>query len=232
MTKTTKLLRTFACAGVVAALSACRPTASLETRTFQVNSLQPHEVAELVEPYVDREREGMPGAISVIDGAMTVRETPDNLARIERVLAEFDRPRADMRLHFQLIEADGFTDSDPRIADVEEQLRQLFQFRGYRLAGEATVTATDGAEVVQALRASDGLYEIQGRVYRIGGGQTRLEEVRLVSENGFHLATSVNIRAGQTIVLGSAPKQGSSATLFLTVRAELGEPAGDDGDAA
>jgi hypothetical protein len=235
MTKTTTLRalgRTLALAGTLGTLAACRPDPSLETQTFRVNTLQPHEVAELIAPYVDGNREGAPGAVSVIDGALTVRETADNLSRIERVLAEFDRPRPDMRLHFQLIEADGFTDSDPRIADVEDQLRQLFQFRGYRLAGEATVTATDRAEIVQALRASDGMYEIQSNVYRIGGGQTRLEGVRLVSENGFHLETSVNIRAGQTIVLGSAPKEGSSATLFLTVRAEQGDAAPDDGGAA
>jgi hypothetical protein len=36
------------------------------------------------------------------------------------------------------------------------------------------------------------------------------------------LQTTVNIRPGQTLVLGSSPKDGSTATLFLAVRADLG----------
>ena len=55
--------------------------------------------------------------------------------------------------------------------------------------------------------------------------------MNLSSQNGFQLGTSVNIRPGQTIVLGSAPKEGSTATLFLTVRAEQSDSVGDDGAA-
>ncbi len=146
-------------------IAACEMTPDLETRTFAVQHLQPHEVGDLIDPYVYGEREGAPGALSVIEGAVTIRETADNLAQIERVLAQFDQARPDVRLHFQLIEADGFTESDPRIAQVEDQLRRLFPFQGYRLAGEATVTATDVTEFEQGLRASDGLFLIRGTVY-------------------------------------------------------------------
>jgi hypothetical protein len=217
MRTTTKTLTVGALSLLIAA---CEMTPDLETRTFAVQHLQPHEVGELIDPYVYGEREGAPGALSVIEGAVTIRETADNLAQIERVLAQFDQARPDVRLHFQLIEADGFTESDPRIAQVEDQLRRLFPFQGYRLAGEATVTATDVTEFEQGLRASDGLFLIRGTVYRAGEEVTRLESVSLTSEDGWRLETSVNVRAGQTIVLGSSPKEGSSATLFLTVRAE------------
>ena len=73
---------------------------------------------------------------------------------------------------------------------------------------------------IPGLRASDGLFLIRGTVYRAGEEVTRLESVSLTSEDGWRLETSVNVRAGQTIVLGSSPQEGSSATLFLTVRAE------------
>ena len=233
MTKKTKWLRVLVLALALPALAGCAFAPTLETRTFAVNSLTPSEVAELVDPYVYGDREGAPGAVSVIDGALTVRETPDNLARIERVLQEFDRPRGDLRLRFQLIEADGFTDSDPRIADVEDQLRGLFHFRGYRLAGEATLTVADGAEVSQRMQASDGFYSVTGRIYRVGGDQARLENMELLGEDAYHLSTSVNIRPGQTVVLGSAARAGSSATLLLTARAESAQAGGaDDGGAA
>lgn len=209
-----------ALAATVMFLSGCDMGPRLETRTFRLEHLQSHEASELIDPYVYGAREGNPGAISVIEGAITVRETRDNLEQIERVLVEFDEPRADIRLRFQLIEANGFTESDPRIAEVEEELRKLFQFRGYRLAGEATVTATDVTEISQRLRASDVLYEITGTVFRIGPDVTRLDGISLWSPDGPRLQTTVNIRSGQTIVLGSSPKAGSAATLFLTVQAQ------------
>lgn len=204
-------------------LVACDMGLRLETRTFRVENLEAHEVSALIDPYVYGSRESNPGAMSVLDGAITVRETSDNLDRIASVLSEFDQPQPDVRLHFQLIEADGFTDSDPRIAQVEDELRKLFQFQGYRLAGEATVTATHAAEFRQGLRSSDELFELRGALYRAGGQAVRLSEVSLTGEDGWSLETSVNIRPGQTIVLGSQPKGQSGATLFLTVRAQAEE---------
>jgi len=201
-------------------LAGCDMGPRLETRTFRLDHMRSHEAVNLIDPYVYGEREGSPGAVSAIEGAITVRETSDNLDQIARVLAEYDETRPAIRLHFQLIEADGFTESDPQIAEVEEQLRKLFQFTGYRLAGEATLTASDMTEIGQQMRSTDGIYEITGEVYRLGPDVTRLEGISLWSERGTRMETSVNIRSGQTMVLGSSPKDGSSATLFLTVRAE------------
>jgi hypothetical protein len=71
------------------------------------------------------------------------------------------------------------------------------------------------------MRASDRSYNITAEVYQLSPGVIRLEEVTLWSEDGgASLQTTVSIRPGQTLVLGSAPKDGSTATLLLTVRAE------------
>jgi hypothetical protein len=216
-TTTCTRLCSLALAGL--ALAACDlGSPALETRTFRVQHMNAGEAARLVDPYVYGEREGRPGAVSVVDGALTVRETRDNLDEIERVLAEYDVPRPDIRLHFQLIEADGFTEADPRIADVEDELRKLFRFQGYRLAGEATVVAADFANVEQLIRAGDDLYSLNANVSRVGPDATRLQDVSLVGR-GVQLTTSMNVRPGQTVVLGSSPRSGDTATLFLTVRA-------------
>lgn len=227
---TTTRIRALALTGLgltTLALGACeRGTPRLETRTFRVENMRADEAAQMVEPYVYAERqEGPGGQISVVQGAITVRETSDNLEQIERVLAEFDVPRADIRLHFQLIEADGFTGSDPSIADVEEELRKLFRFQGYRLAGEATVVAADLAVIDQLIRAGDASYSLTAYVQRVGPDATRLEGVSLEGRN-VQLGTSVNVREGQTVVLGSSPQADGGATLFLTVRA-LGPVGGE-----
>ncbi len=200
---------------------------NLEVRTFALENLQSQAAVQLIEPYVYGDREGAPGTLSSTTGAISVRETPDNLDKIARVLAEFDNVRADVRLHFQLIEADGFTDTDERISAVEVELRKVFQFRGYRLAAEAFVTATDGSDIGQLMQGADEIYEITGHVNWVGPGTVRLSGVRLSAQSsGRGLETTVNIRPGQTLILGSSPKDGSTATLLLTVRAEAADDAG------
>jgi hypothetical protein len=195
----------------------------LETRTFALEHIPGHEAQTLVTPYVYADREGRwggPGEIAATADALTVRETRDNLERIAGVLAELDRPRPDVRLRFQLIEADGAAGRDPRIADVEEELRRLFQFRGYRLLGEALVSAADRSEIMQDLLGGETRYRIHAEVMRAAPGTLRLQDVALVSADAEHLRTTMNVRIGQTIVLGSSPREGASSTLLLTVTAE------------
>ena len=205
--------------------AACSATPDLEVRTFELEHRSGHEAGELIRPYVYDDREGAPGTVSMVDRAITVRETRDNLEQIARALADFDQPFPDTRLRFQLIEADGFTESDPRIADVEDELRKVFQFRGYRLAGEAIVAVTSGSEVEQRLRTEDGMYLITGEIDQISPTGLRVREAALWSEaSGQVLRTTVNIRPGQTLVLGTSPKEGSTATLLLALRAETVPP--------
>jgi len=199
-------------------LAACQQQPKLETRTFPLQNLEAYEAEALIDPYVYGDREGAPGTLSQSSRAITVRETRDNLDQIARVLAEYDVPRPDVRLHFQLIEADGFTGRDERITAVEDELRRIFQFAGYRLAGEAFVAVTDGSEVEQDL-GSDHM--VRTRVFFAGPGTIRLDGVHLwAHEGGDRLTTTVNIRPGQTLVLGSASRAGEDVTLLLTVRAE------------
>jgi hypothetical protein len=200
--------------------TACERAPRLETRTFAVNNLAPHQVEALVGPYVFADRPTTPGVMSPGDNTLTVRETPDNLDKIARVLEEYDRARPDVRLRFQVIEADGFEGSDAAIADVEAELRKLFQFRGYRLAAQAMLTVTDGSDISQRLSGADGVYLISGVAEWRSGGATALRIELWRGQRDVLLETSVNVRPGQTLVLGTSPKEGSTATLLLTVHAE------------
>lgn len=208
---------------VLVTLAAC-DRGRLEVRTFELSHLGSGEALELIRPYVYTERRNAPGAATTIDGALSVRELPENLERIAAVLAEFDEARRDVELYFQLIEADGFSGSDPRIADVEAELREVFQFQGYRLVAEAFALASDGSELLQRMRAADTMYAITGRVFATTPSSVVLDEITLWDEAGSdqHLRTTVTLQRGQTLVLGASPKPGSSATLLLTVRAEDG----------
>ena len=197
---------------------------TLDTRTFELRYLLGEEASNIIGPYVFADRPKAPGQMSFVDDAITVRETPDNLDKIARVLSQFDRPTLSVRLHFQIIQADGAVRSDPAIAEVEAALRKLFRFRGYRLAGEAVVSGTEYSEVSQEVAGEGGPYTIFARIREVRGsadsGVVRLE-AHLRAGTGGELQTTVSLRAGQTAVLGNARLSGTGGTVILTVRPEL-----------
>lgn len=228
--KTTKAMG--GAALLLMALTSCGRGPELDTRTFALTHLDPFEAQSLIAPYVYGDRAEAAGAISVASGAITVRETPDNLQKIERVIAQYDVERPGIQLHFQLIQAfqtipaAEAMPTDPRIGTVEAELRKLFQFQGYRLAGEAVVYALDGSEISQTLSGAKmpaGVaqeYMVEARVRRGPENGLRLEDVSLYSTGGRKLRTTVNVRPGQTLVLGSSSMEGTTGTFFLTVTAE------------
>jgi hypothetical protein len=164
---------------------------------------------------------------SVVDGKLTVRETRDNLMRIEEVLLEFDRPTPVVRLTFQIIEANGSTETDPQIAEVEEALRKLFRFDGYRLVGEVMVHGTEGNEVFQEFDVPDlGPSAIAATIRDVrtdsSGGSVQLE-MRFHAGSRTVFGTTVRVRAGQTAVLGRTPSAVGSQNIILAVKTELQE---------
>ena len=192
----------------------------LEVRTFTVEAAedQLQGVRALIEPYVYNDRPDAPGSMSVALGSITVRETPDNLDRIARVIADLDlskTPSPSYRLIFQLIEANGSADSDPTIADVVAELRNSLKFDGYRLKGQAHIALTPSASFSQRLQTDSDEYSLGGEFAEVASGQVL--RIDLAQRNHRLLNTTVGIRPDQILVLGSVPAQ-DSATLLLVVR--------------
>lgn len=231
---------------VTATVAACQPGApELDTRTFGLQHLDGGTAEVILMPYVYTDRETSPGMMTAAAGAVTIRETPDNLARIERVLEEMDRAAPEVLLRFQVIEANGPGEPDPAIADVEAELRELFRFEGYRLVGEAVVSpGQSGSFQTSVLGADDGWRIVGNRVEggtRVGsfaggdrpgsssaGRRIRLDDIMLLRESGLGevaLRSSVTVRPGQTLVLGSARPEGEGrGAIILTVHAEVANP--------
>lgn len=193
----------------------------MEVRTFQVETTDEAQLASvgtLIQPYVYKERPDAPGSMAIAAGAITVRETPDNLDQIARVLAELDlspTPAPSFRLQFQLVEANGASESDPVIADVVEELRKTLRFDGYSLVGEAHIAVTPHSSFRQRLQTAGTEYHINGTLaeYEFGYVLT----VDLDDARRSNLQTNVGIRPNQTLVLGSVSAE-DSAVLFAVVR--------------
>jgi hypothetical protein len=203
----------------------CDRTPELDVQTFNLENRSGYEAAELIGPYIYNDREGAPGSMSALPNAISVRETPDNLEKIARVLSEFDQPIPPIRLRFQLIEADSFTEEDPAIAEVVQELRSLFRFEGYRLLGEALVTLAGGTmgtqDFTQRFLGTDETFQIESEVYMERPGAVRLNPITLWDRGGDRLLeTSVNVALGQTVVIGGGKAAGGERSFILTVRAE------------
>lgn len=204
--------------------TACDLGTKLEVRTFPVEATddaQLESVGALIEPYVYKDRPDTPGSMSLAAGAITVRETPDNLDQIARVLAQLDlsaEATSSFRLHFRLVEANGVSESDPVIADVVGELRKALRFDGYSLVGEAQIAVKPDAGFDQVLQTAADEYHIDGSFAQTGFGHVlsvgltrpRSSTRRLI------LQTKVGIRPNQTLVLGSVPVE-DAATLFAVV---------------
>ena len=231
MTRSTFL---FALMGMALLLSACEGFGGpkLDVQTFNLEYRAGYEAAELIGPYVFTDREANPGTMSATEDALTVRETRDNLEKIQRVLDQFDQPIPGIRLYFQLIEADSFQEEDPAIAEVVEELRGLFRYQGYRLLGEAVVPVAGGnrgrQQFSQGFLGVENPIKVEASVNFLRTGNIRLDPVELSDTWDKLMTTSVIISPGQTIVLGGVQartemidgRRSGRTVLILTVRAE------------
>jgi hypothetical protein len=215
---------TFVFVSALVVIAACGGP-RLDTRTFQLKNLYGAEAARLLGPYVFTDRKDAPGAMSYVEGSITVRETPDNLDKIARVLAQLDRPEPSVQLHFQIIEADGAPARDPAIADIESALRKLFRFKGYRLIAEATAGGIEGSRVRQQISGAGGPYVIDAHILEVHGSgdsaSVRLQTELYAPKLGPVLTTTVTLASGQAGVLGNAQMNVNQGTLILVVRPEI-----------
>jgi len=206
----------------VLGIGACDGGVNLETATFELQYMNPSEAVEMIAPYVYPEREGAAGVVTHFSTGVTVRETAENLRRIQGVLEQYDVPTPAVRLYFQLIEADGFEGTDARIADVRAALEELFRFDGYRLLAEPQMAAMEGSGSSQVIVEDAKEYWLQARVEDVRGRGDKSSVVLSVELNGGdkRIQTAMAVPAGETVVLGSSKGYGES-TLILTVRPEL-----------
>jgi hypothetical protein len=225
---------------IAATLVACGRSQQLASRTFTLEYLDAQEAADVILNEVPgtnlsvsfRAREGDGGPVGDHGRTITVRDTPANLEQIARVLAEFDQ-RPLVRLHFQLIQADGAARPDSAIADVVAELRKLFRYTGYTLLAQAVVVGSQGSHIEQVVsQGSDrgpGLSSYEQWIIsaNIDAVRARAESGSVVLRVGVRnpsyggLETALNARVGQTIVVGNAQLTSRGGTTILTVRPEF-----------
>ena len=199
-------------AAIVAFAGCDRADRGMETKTFVIARLTQEEALELLTPYI---REG--GRLSGKSHLITVREKPDRMAVIEDLLKKYDGGGVvqDIAMRLQVVEANGFTARDSAIADIEQTLREMFKYRGYRLAGEALVRAREGSQFEQHVSG----YKITGTMGRLLAERGPIM-ITLWDKTGSRqlLSSTVTATMNKPVVLGQSSDGGA---IILIIRPTL-----------
>lgn len=216
---------------VVRAFTRLATAPDLETRTFALAHLSESAAVALITPYVYGDRPGAPGTFNYAASALSVRETPDNLDKIARMLGEFDvatKPPS-YRLHFQVVAANGDESTDPRLAPVEAELRKVFRFDGYSLVGEGFVTvSTGGFDLSITPDGEPDFYHVDGTIYGTTVLSLAIKGPSIPNAAGMstggQVRTRLGFRPGQTLVLGSMPAPDKTVFIVVHVAEVNGDP--------
>src|SRR5688572_279900 len=192
----------------------------METRRIMLTHISAGDAHMAIEPYFGDAKVMVRQTDA--PSALTISGSREKVEQIAQLLKQLDQPPPKVQLRFQIVEADGFTTRDSAIADVEAALRELFRFRGYRLATEAMISGQAGNVLEQTVLLRDQIpvtltVEVPS-IRRTGDAAAVEMRIMMSVGNTKALTTAVTVPNGQTVVLGSARPLPNIGTLILVVR--------------
>lgn len=171
------------------------------------------------------------GSVSIQPGANTlvVTDKADNVERITKAVNDYDVPSRTFKLEIRLVAAGRVAGTPPAVPDdlreVSTKLAGVLRFNSFEKIGEIVVSGREGDAIK---RDVDGIYHADFTVgeYDPVTGSVQLSDFRLGryqqtaagrKELSDLLKTSLNLRIGQTVVLGASKLPESNRALMLIV---------------
>jgi Bacterial type II/III secretion system short domain len=195
---------------------------NLTVRTFQFKHKQADKAAAVIKPLMSAE-----GSMSIQPSAnsLVVTELPENLKKIAAALAQFDAPAQQLNLSIRLVGASrGSADEahvDPVLSDVESKLA-LLRYNVLEYIGGANASGREGEPGVVQLNG----YRADFRFgeYDPASDSVKLSEFRLSKLEGDQLSpmlkTTLNLKIGQTVIIGATKQPNSNRALMIVVTAQ------------
>lgn len=195
----------------------------LSVQTFQFKHKQAEKAAGAIKALL-----GPEGSISMqaSSNALVVSDAPENLKKIAAALAEFDQPAQQFRLSIRLVSAGrGAANEQPRVPselrDIAPKL-QLLRYTQLENAGSAEVVGKEGEPGIVSMsgyRADFNFGE-----YDQASDSIKVSDFKLLRAEGDTLTpmlkTTLNLRLGQTVILGATKQPNSSRALMIVVTAK------------
>ena len=194
---------------------------SLVSRAFELQHKDPQRVIETIQGLLSRD-----GSYSIQPARQTivVTDTPANIEKVAGILAELDVPARSYTLQLTLVSASRSTNPPQVPADLVEiskKLSGVLRFNTFEKLGSTIARGNEGTSMSLAI---DGYHAAFGfGQYDPLSQSLKVEDFRLDrtkdSTGSPLIRTSLNLRVGQTVVLGASrqPESGKALMIVLLV---------------
>jgi len=202
---------------------AAAPAGALTARSFEIHYKDVEKAAAMIKPLLSED-----GSYSVqpSKNALVVTDTEENLDKIAGALAKYDAPPRHFVLKLTLVAASRSDSPAPVPDDLREISRKLsgvLRYNSFEKLGGITAQGKEGDDVVldfdPGYRATFhfGEYDPVTGTVRLDG--FRLDRVQPSSSDGGDsvMRTSLNLKIGQTIVVGASRKPTATRALMLVL---------------
>lgn len=193
---------------------------TLTSKTFVFKHKQADKAANVIKGILSAE-----GSMSIQPAAnsLVVTDLPENLKKIATALTTFDAPAQAMQLSIRLVSASKGAENrvDPALADVASKLA-LLRYNVLESVGAAQANGKEG---------EPGVVSIQGyrADFRFGEYDPASDSVKIVDFKLFRaegdqlaplLKTTLNVKLGQTVIIGATRDPKSQRALMIVVTAQ------------
>ena len=198
---------------------------ALTVRTYQFKYKDADKAAAAIKALMSAE-----GSLSIQPAAnsLVVTDHPDNLKQIAAALATFDAPAQAFKLSVRLIAA-AKLEGSPRVPDELRDVAPKLAMLRYNSFEDLGSIEVEGHEGEPGLVDMQTGYRADFRIgeYDPASDSVKVNDFRLSKLQGAHkdelaqlLKTSLNLKLGQTVILGASKASGSQKALMLVLVAK------------
>lgn len=195
---------------------------ALTVRTYQFKYKDADRAAAAIKALMSAE-----GSLSIQPSAnsLVVTDHPDNLKQISAALAAFDAPAQAFKLTVRLISA-AKLEGSPRVPDELRDVAPKLAMLRYNSFEDLGTIEVEGHEGESGLVDMQSGYRADFRIgeYDPASDSVKVNDFRLSKLQGVHkdelaqlLKTSLNLKLGQTVILGASKASGSQRALMLVI---------------
>jgi hypothetical protein len=193
---------------------------TLTAKTFVFKHKQADKAANVIKGILSAE-----GTMSIQPAAnsLVVTDLPENMKKIAAALAAFDAPAQALQLSIRLVSASRGAENkvDPDVADVASKLAVL-RYNVLESVGGAKASGREGEPgmlTIDGYRADFKFGE-----YDPASDSVQVVDFKLFRAEGEQLApmlkTTLNLKLGQTVIIGAAKQPQSQRALMIVVTAQ------------
>lgn len=218
------LVLAFALFSSIAFADDAAPEGNLSAQSFKFRFKQAENAAVVIKPLVSAE-----GSVSIQPGtnSLVVTDKPENLKAIAAALEKFDSPARPFSVELKIVAASRAATPAPIAPDLKEisaKLAGVFRFNSFEKVGEIRADGKEGDPVVVE-PAAGYRAEFKFGEYDPVSDSIRLDDFSLGKAGADKqivslLRTSLNLKVGQTVVLGASRSPDSQRVMMLVISAK------------